>query len=84
MRMSGRRSSIGAHTAVGARLAYRRGVSLESYSLRNVRADDVGSLRRHAFVVERERAHPGRVPGARRTPTLKIPSRTAAGRVGRA
>ena len=49
--------AIGAHTTVGARLANRRGGLARGHvAHETAAADDVGGLRRHAFVVEREGA----------------------------
>ena len=58
--------AIGAHAAVGARLAHRRrGLARSHVAHELAVADDVVALRRHALIVEREGAEAGTVLQAR-------------------
>src|SRR5579862_609046 len=60
------RPAVGAHSAVRARRTYRRGGFARGHVAgEQAVADDVGGLRRHAFIVEREGAQTGTVLGAR-------------------
>src|SRR5579883_3031599 len=60
------RPAVGAHAAVGSRLAdQRRRLARSHVAGEEAAPDDVGALRAHAFIVERERAKAGAVRGAR-------------------
>src|ERR1019366_661735 len=60
------RPAVGAHGAVGARLADgRRGLARSHVAGKQPVADDIGRLRGHAFIVEGKRAEAGAVLRAR-------------------